>query len=201
MLIELSYIIAIIRSSCSIIDEWQFNHAEFGPRAPTKNLKEILKDFFYVDINDVLGSFSEELPSVPIGQQIARHCVLLSREDESMLYDIVKDAPFCGVYDNTSDNPDIYVLKIITVSNDGKGMNPSGIQRINKVAAHSKYDVSGLLALVNDIDGDMEKVATSSNKKVAACKGLLIIIITIIFKICRNMQQIKKNWETNAVGS
>jgi len=149
--------------------EWQqqeHDSSSFLPPPPVTNLHTVLREANYVNIDDVLGKFQKRTPRIPIGQKIAAYCVLLSPSPDSTLYDITKTAPFCGVYDNTSDNPDEYQLKILTVKPDGKGTN--------KVSAHSKHDVDGLIGLVTEIDGDTGAVLESSHKKKAACDEISI---------------------------
>lgn len=146
------------------IYEWQQqakNDSPFLPPDPITNLHTILREANYVNVDDVFGTFQKRTPHIPIGKKIASYCVLLSPALDSTIYDITKTAPFCGVYDNTSDNPDEYQLKILTVKQDGKGTN--------KVSAHSKHDVDGLIGLVTEIDGDTGAVLESSHKKKAAC--------------------------------
>jgi hypothetical protein len=149
------------------IYEWQQemqNDSPYLPLAPITNLQSILQETDYVNVDDVFGLFNKKTSHIPIGKSIAAYCVVLSPSADSTVYDIQRTAPFCGLYDNTSDNPDEYQLKILTVKPDGKGTN--------KVSAHSKHDVDGLIGLVTEIDGDTGAVMESSHKKKAACDEL-----------------------------
>jgi hypothetical protein len=156
------------------VDYWQQSRmaddeSPYTPPSRLQGLSDLLRD--HVDIDELLGTFSEEAPTISISSNISTNCVTLSAYDivnEFMsrggcVFNITPGAPFCGAYDNTSDNPDDYCLKIVTLTSSGD---------LSKIAAHSRHNVDGLVALVNEIDGDPSVVLNATHKKNAACDEL-----------------------------
>lgn len=134
------------------------------PVPKLNNLRQMMID--NVDVDEIFGKFGKRTPYIPIGQQFTIHNIIRSPLVTDLKFDIARTAQFCGVYDNTSDNPDEYQLKILTVEKVGNRTIT------NKIAAHSKHDVAGLVGLVNEIDGDAGGVLAESHKKKAACDEL-----------------------------
>lgn len=152
---------------CTIpVVHWQKNvESTFAPPDPINSLHHLLIQ--HIGVVDLFGVFENELPEFAVGTKYAKDKLLLSPQKHKLILCLKQDAPFCGMFDNTADNPDVFRLKIIKVKANGKGTS-----KIAAKSVSSRGRLDALIGLINEIDGDTAYVAASSHKMDAACDEL-----------------------------